>query len=77
MPMGAVVFAEHWIFPLLKIERYRAEKYEQSFNWTALAVWIGTLIICFLLPLHLYYRWLPGYVIALVSYTAAQALRRT
>ncbi|HOI44362.1 MAG TPA: hypothetical protein PLX50_01975 [Candidatus Aminicenantes bacterium] len=77
MPIGAVVFAEHWIFPLLKIEQYRAEKYKESFNWTALAVWIGTLIICFLLPLHLYYRWLPGYVIALVSYTAAQALRRT
>jgi len=56
MPIGAVVFAEHWIFPLLKIEQYRAEKYKESFNWTALAVWIGTLIICFLLPLHLYYR---------------------
>jgi hypothetical protein len=33
-----------------------------------LGVWAGTLVICFLMPIHLYFRWLPGYFIALISY---------
>jgi cytosine permease len=76
MPVGAIVFAEHWIFPLLGIEQYQAEKRGWTFNVTALAVWLGTLAICLALPLHLYFRWLPGWFIAVVSYTALMAGRR-
>jgi cytosine permease len=76
MPIGAIVFAEHWLFPLLKLEQYRTEKRGRAFNWIALAVWAGTLVICFLLPIHLFFRWLPGYFIALVSYTFLSALRK-
>jgi len=72
MPIGAIVFAEHWIFPRLGIEQHQAEKYGWLFNWKALLVWIGTLAVCFLLPMHLFFRWLPGYFIALVSYTLLQ-----
>ncbi len=77
MPIGAIVFAEHWLFPLLKIEQYRAEKRGWTFNAAALAVWLGTLAVVFVMPLHLYFRWLPGWVIALVSYTALAAARRS
>ena len=49
--------------------QYRAEKRGQSFNWPALIVWAGTLLLCFFMPFHLFFRWLPGYFIALVSYT--------
>jgi cytosine permease len=76
MPIGAIVFAEHWLFPLFKLEQYRAEKRGWAFNWAALSVWAGTLIICFLLPIHLFFRWLPGYFIALISYTLLSALRK-
>jgi len=76
MPIGAVVFAEHWLFPLFKIEQYRAEKYGWIFNWRALLVWAGTLLACFSMPVHLYFRWLPGYFIALVSYLVLQAVGR-
>jgi cytosine permease len=76
MPIGAIVFAEHWLFPLLRIEQYRTEKRGRAFNWIALAVWAGTLVICFLLPIHLFFRWLPGYFIALISYTLLTALRK-
>jgi purine-cytosine permease-like protein len=68
MPIGAIVFAEHWIFPRLKLEQYSAEKRGWVFNWLALGIWAGTLVVCFLMPIHLYFRWLPGYFIALVSY---------
>lgn len=72
MPVGAIVFAEHWIFPRLGIEQYRAEKYGWLLNWRALVVWFGTLLVCYLMPFHLFFRWLPGYFIALFAYTALQ-----
>ncbi|HVP91648.1 MAG TPA: hypothetical protein VMS75_10590 [Terriglobales bacterium] len=74
MPIGAVVFTEHWIFPLLGLEQYRAEKKGWAFNWAALAVWPGTIAACFLLPLHLYFKWLPGWFIAAAAYTALMAV---
>ena len=70
MPIGAIVFAEHWVFPRLKLEQYSAEKRGWAFNWMALGVWVGTLMVCFVMPIHLYFRWLPGYFIALISYIA-------
>ena len=76
MPIGAVVFAEHWLFPLFKLEQYRAEKYGLAFNWRALVVWFGTLAACFFMPIHLFFRWLPGYFIALVSYLLLSAIRK-
>jgi purine-cytosine permease-like protein len=76
MPIGAIVFAEHWIFPRLKIEQYSAEKRGWNFNWPALVVWAGTLVVCFLMPVDLYFRWLPGYFLALVSYVLLRLPRK-
>jgi len=73
MPVGAIVFAEHWLFPLFRIEQYQAEKKGWAFNWAALAVWPGTIAACFLLPLHLYFKWLPGWFIAAAAYTLLMA----
>ncbi|HXG33817.1 MAG TPA: hypothetical protein VNJ11_10655 [Bryobacteraceae bacterium] len=72
MPVGAVVFAEHWILPRLGLEQYRAEKHGWLFNWRAFLVWVGTLAACWWMPFHLYFRWLPGYVLAVAAYTALQ-----
>ncbi len=74
MPVGAVVFAEHWIFPLLRIGQFRAEKKTWTFNWIVLAVWVGTIAACFLLPIHLYFKWLPGWFIAAGAYTLLMAV---
>jgi purine-cytosine permease-like protein len=68
MPVGAIVLAEHWIFPRLGLLRYEAEKKRSLFHWKAALVWAGTLLACSVMPLHLYYRWLPGYVLALAAY---------
>lgn len=72
MPIGAVVFAEHWILPRVGVVQYQAEKFRRLVNWPAAVVWVGTLAVCAVMPLHLYFRWLPGYFIALISYTALQ-----
>ena len=37
MPVGAIVVAEHWIFPRLGIEQYSAERRGWTMNWAALA----------------------------------------
>jgi cytosine permease len=68
MPIGAIVFAEHWIFPLLRIESYETERKKKTFNGKALVVWMGTLAVCLFLPIHLFFRWLPGYFLALFAY---------
>ena len=73
MPIGAVVFAEHWILPRLGIEPYRAERTAADFNWNAAVVWAGTLLACWFMPFHLFFRWLPGYFIALLGYVALEA----
>jgi cytosine permease len=69
MPVGAIVLAEHWILPRVGVEPYQAEKFRRLFNWQAAVVWIGTLAVCAAMPMHLYFRWLPGYGIAVVGYT--------
>jgi purine-cytosine permease-like protein len=74
MPIGAIVVAEYWILPRLGIERYRAERFRLPINWNALIVWIGTLVFCFALPLHLFFKWLPGWFFAVAAYTALQTV---
>lgn len=68
MPIGAVVFAEHWILPVLNIHQYRAETFKRFLNWQALLAWVVSLAIVFLLPIHLFFKWLPGYLIAQILY---------
>jgi len=74
MPIGAVVFAEHWILPKLGITQFLAEKRGWVFSWNAAIVWGGTLVACYFMPFHLFFRWLPGYFIALVAYIGLQKL---
>jgi cytosine permease len=72
MPVGAIVFPEHWLMPRLGIEQYQAEKYGWLVHWNAAIVWAGTLVVCYFMPFHLFFRWLPGYFIALIAYVVLQ-----
>ncbi|MCU0227362.1 MAG: hypothetical protein MUF01_06950 [Bryobacterales bacterium] len=75
MPIGAVVVAEHWILPRLGIPQFDAERRKQMLSWPVLLVWVGTLALCAVMPIHLYFRWLPGYFVALASYVLIQRVR--
>jgi cytosine permease len=68
MPVGAIVFAEHWLLPRLGVEQYRAERERQFLNKEALAAWVAAVAFCYWLPVHLFFKWLPGYFVALLSY---------
>jgi purine-cytosine permease-like protein len=71
MPIGAVVFAEHWLFPKIGLVRYWAEKRGLMVNAPALITWLVTLAACYGMGhvgVHLFFRWLPGWFIAVILY---------
>jgi len=72
MPVGAIALAEYWLFPKLGLEGREAERRGLSFNWKVMLTWLTSLLLCALVPVHLYLRWLPGYLFALLFYTSLQ-----
>lgn len=76
MPVGAVVFTEHWILPRIGVEKYMAETRGLILNWQALAVWLGTLLVAWALPMHLFYRWLPCWFVAVGAYVLLRKVTR-
>jgi purine-cytosine permease-like protein len=68
MPVGAVVFAEFWILPRFRARMSIAPPKVGWIRWNVLFVWLGTLGFSFVLPVHLFFLWLPGYFFALVLY---------
>jgi purine-cytosine permease-like protein len=82
MPIGAVIVAEHWFFPLLGLRQYWTDKRKMMVNLPALISWLLVLGLCFpfesffrfdspmqTLGVHLFFRWLPGWFIAAGAYT--------
>jgi purine-cytosine permease-like protein len=45
VPVGAIVVAEHWIFPLLGLTQFWSTRKRQRLNWPALASWLAGLAI--------------------------------
>jgi len=75
MPVGAIVFAEHWILPRLGVEPFLAERRGWFISPAAAIVWGGTLALCFLLyrlGVHEFFLWIPGYLFALALYSGLQ-----
>ncbi len=80
MPMGAVVFADFWIFPKLELRQHYAEHRGLSINWAAGAAWLVTLAVCVALvksghpAFQLYFVALPGWFIATGIYIVLSKL---
>ncbi|MBN2326388.1 MAG: hypothetical protein JXR73_04475 [Candidatus Omnitrophica bacterium] len=72
MPVGAIVFTEHWLFPRFGLPPLWAEKRKVRFNMPALLTWIIVLLMCLLpmnwLHIHLFFRWLPGWFLSIILY---------
>jgi purine-cytosine permease-like protein len=64
MPMGAVIFADYWLIPKLGLRQNYAEWRELVFSWPAAIAWAATLGVCFLLPIEIFFKGLPGWFIA-------------
>jgi cytosine permease len=77
-PAGAVVLAEHWLFPRLGLTRYWAHYQGKALNWPALVAWVGSVAVGLALEragvLHLFYLFVPVYLLTIVSYIAMAAV---
>ncbi len=72
MPMGAILFTDHYLFKCLGLIPYYAEQSRSHFNMAAAIAWLLTLVICMLLVLKagipIYFVSLPGWFIAVISF---------
>jgi purine-cytosine permease-like protein len=79
MPMGAVVFADFWLFSRLGLKPNFADKSGIKFNWAAGVAWLATIAICVGLnksgieingfnPFEIFFVSLPGWFIATLLY---------
>jgi purine-cytosine permease-like protein len=68
MPMGAVIFADFWLFPKLKLCANFAESQSLSFSWPAALTWGLTLALAFALPLEIFFKGLPAWFCAVMLY---------
>lgn len=70
MPMGAVIFADFWLFKKLGLKSNFAEETGMLFSIPAFVAWAGSVGFSFLLPLEIYFKALPAWFIAVVLYCA-------
>lgn len=71
-PAGAIVVTEHWIFPKLGLTRYWASHRRLLLNAPALISWAAAVAVALALErsgtLHLFYLFLPVYLLTSVLY---------
>jgi NCS1 family nucleobase:cation symporter-1 len=77
-PAGAVVLAEHWIFPRIGLTQYWAYHQGKALNWPALVAWLGSIAVGLLFEragvLHLFYLFVPVYLLTIGSYIALASI---
>lgn len=68
MPMGAIIFTDFYLMSFFKLRREYAEWSKSLFSVPAALTWVLTLAICFILPVELFFKGLPGWFIACALY---------
>jgi cytosine permease len=72
MPVGAIVFVEHWIFPRIGLTRYWVSKKKLLVSWPALLSWgiaIAVAITSQVLNIiHLFFLFVPIWLLTSVLY---------
>jgi NCS1 family nucleobase:cation symporter-1 len=78
MPIGAIVFVEHWVFPRIGLTQYWTARKGRIMNWPALLAWLLTLIMAVALwqmhILHLFFLIIPVWFAAAFLYIIFAAL---
>jgi len=68
MPMGAVIFADHYLMRRLGMVEFYAERARRRIHWPPVLAWVGSLLIC--LGLYLFagvqefFLCLPGWILS-------------
>lgn len=78
VPVGAIVFVEHWIFPRIGFSRYWVSRRRLFVSWPALISWGVSIAVALLLErtgtLHLFFLFLPVWFLTAILYTILAAL---
>jgi purine-cytosine permease-like protein len=74
MPMGAVIFTDFYLLPRFGLRSNYAEATSASFSIPAALAWGLTLLVCYLLPVDLIFKALPGWFIACGVYLVASKI---
>jgi len=73
MPVGAIVFVEHWIFPRLGLTQYWVARKNLIFSWPALLSWGIAIAVAMILRvtgmMHEFFVFLPTWFITAILYT--------
>jgi purine-cytosine permease-like protein len=75
IPVGAIVFSEHWLLPRVGVAQYQAETKRLPINVTAAVVWVLTLAAIFALPVHLFFKPPLAFALAVAGYTLLMKIR--
>ena len=78
MPVGAIVFVEHWIFPKIGFTQFWVSKKKQVFSWPALTAWVIAIVAALTVErlgiLHLFFLFVPVWVLTSVLYIIFAAM---
>jgi cytosine permease len=74
MPMGAVIFTDFYLLPRLGMRSNYAEATNAAFSIPAALAWGLTLLVCYLLPVDLIFKALPGWFIACGVYIVSSKI---
>jgi len=78
MPVGAIVFVEHWLFPRVGLTQYWCWRHGKIMNWPALLAWWGTIIVAFIATfiaryIHLFFLIIPVWLSTAIIYIILSA----
>jgi NCS1 family nucleobase:cation symporter-1 len=78
MPVGAIVFVEHWVFPRIGFTRFWASRRGLTVSVPALVAWLVPVVLAVVAwqsgLVHLFFLALPVWVLTAVLYVALSAL---
>jgi cytosine permease len=81
MPVGAIVIAEHWIFPRIGLAPFAAQRMGKMFHWPVLLTWMAAIGAAFGLAytgtLHEFFLAVPIWVLSVVLYIALSIVAGT
>jgi purine-cytosine permease-like protein len=72
IPMGGVIFADHYLLERWGLKSYFAEKHNLMFNWSAGATWFLMLALALIMNLvysvELYFLPVPVWILSVIVY---------
>jgi cytosine permease len=76
MPMGAILFADYWLFPKLGLKSNYVELKKLNYSIPAAAAWVVTLAISFIIPIEIFFKGLPAWFITILIYVTLSYIQQ-